>query len=121
MIFPKNIHIKTRLAFQFTLLLAAIIGILSAVIYYLFIQNSQQNIDNIIHIEYENIKNSIDILNYTDQGIELKEQTLEKIDRATNLGLLIFIFDGSGETISSPSPLDVNIPKDRIGSFSVSI
>lgn len=121
MILPKNIPIKIRLALQFTLFLAAIIGILSTVIYYLFIQNSQQNIENIVRVEYESIKNSIDILNYTDEGVELKEQTLEKIDQATNLGLLIFIFDGSGNTIASPTSIDAKIPKDKTGHFYASI
>lgn len=113
-VLSNNIPIKTRLALQFTLFLAVIIGILSVAIYYLYIQNSQQNIENTIRIEYESIKNSIDILNYTNEGVELKEQTLEKIDRATNLGLLIFIFDGSGETIVSPTSIDAQVPRDKI-------
>ncbi len=119
--FPKNIPIKIHLTLQFTLLLAAIVGVLSATIYYFFIQNSQQNIENIIGIEYQNIKNSIDTLDYTEDGVELKEQTLEKIDSATNLGLLIFVFDGSGNTIASPSSIDGKIPKDKIGHFYTSI
>lgn len=116
--FIKPLPIKTRLAVQFTLLCIAILGTVNSVVYYLFWQNSSQDMENLVQVEYESIKNSIDILEYTDEGIAFRDQTLERIDRATNLGLLIFIFDKNGRTIVSPSSIDTDIPHTQTGAFS---
>ena len=65
--FFRNLPIKLRLALQFSLFLAMIVGVLSALIYWFSIENTSQNIKNILQLEYENIRDSIETFKYTKE------------------------------------------------------
>jgi hypothetical protein len=54
-------------------------------IFFLYLNTIENTRKNILTIEYENIKNSIISTNYTKDGLELEEKTIDNIDKATNL------------------------------------
>ncbi|MDD5213556.1 MAG: HAMP domain-containing sensor histidine kinase [Candidatus Gracilibacteria bacterium] len=86
-------------------------------IFFLYLNTIENTRKNILTIEYENIKNSIISTNYTKDGLELEEKTIDNIDKATNLGLLIFIYDKDSNLVESSSTIEGIIDKTKTGYF----
>lgn len=113
----KNIPIKIKLALQFTFFTRIILGFLWIMIFFLYLNTIENTRKNILTIEYENIKNSIISTNYTKDGLELEEKTIDNIDKATNLWLLIFIYDKDSNLVESNSTIEWYIDKAKVWYF----
>ncbi|MDD4151948.1 MAG: histidine kinase dimerization/phospho-acceptor domain-containing protein, partial [Candidatus Gracilibacteria bacterium] len=117
----KNTPIKIKLAIQFTFFTGIILVFLGIIIFLLNLNTIENTSKNILTIEYENIKNSIISTNYTKDGLELEEKTIDNIDKATNLGLLIFIYDKDSNLVESSSTIESYIDKTKKGYFNQEI
>ncbi len=113
----KNIPIKIKLSLQFTFFTQIILGFLWVMIFFLYLNTIENTRKNILTIEYENIKNSIISTNYTKDWLELEEKTIDNIDKATNLGLLIFIYDKDSNIVESSSTIEWTIDKTKTWYF----
>lgn len=109
----KNTPIKIKLAIQFTFFTWIILVFLWIIIFLLNLNTIENTSKNILTIEYENIKNSIISTNYTKDWLELEEKTIDNIDKATNLGLLIFIYDKDSNLVESSSTIESYIDKTK--------
>ncbi len=109
---PANLPIKTRLAFAFACVSIVFLCVYSFVVYTVFDRYLLRDATDLVRAQYESILSDITFVEDESQGIDLAEKTLSRIDQATNLGLLVFVYDSNGDAIVSPSPISIPIGKE---------
>ena len=76
----------------------------STVLYVVDTNNALNSIDSMLLIEYENVGNELRST-MDSSALDSQRDTIDHIDHAINLGLLIFVFDTDGNLIDSTSTL----------------
>lgn len=67
----------------------------SAVIYSFSERVLRRDAMQLVQSQYETILSDLEFVNGSSNGLELAEKTLSRVDDATNLGLLVFVYDAS--------------------------
>lgn len=116
-----SLSIKTRFSIYFSIFLSLLLAVFWAVAYYLYINSNIRNSQEILQLEFLNIKNSISYVWYNKEGLELEDTAIDSIEKATDEWLLIFIFDEKWKTLESPSSIDTYVPKWKTGYFNINI
>jgi hypothetical protein len=70
---------------------------------------------NVILLQSESIINTLTVIERENPEDMFQDKTLQNIEQATNLGLLIFIFDKKGNSIEAPTYLEEYVPKNMEG------
>lgn len=116
-----KLSIKIRFSIYFSLFLSICLSIFWIVSYYLYLNINNSNFKEILLVEFINIKNSTNNVWIGKEWLELEDSAIDSIEKATNKGLLIFIFDQNWKTLESPSSIDWFIPKWKVGYFNINI
>jgi HAMP domain-containing protein len=117
-----TLRIGTRTALAFSMASSFILCVFAVALYAAYSQTLRTETENLVRLEYENIAAEIASTPKTSEEIKLQEKTLDRVDRATNQGLLVFAYDSSnGHAILSPSLLGDSIPAGESGFFRSSV
>ena len=68
-------------------------------------------VQDLMVLQYENITNTISVIEQESPEDRLQDATSQSIEEATNLGLLTFIFDRDGNSLEAPTYLENYIPR----------
>lgn len=81
----SNLPIKTRLAFAFAGVSIVIMFFYSVIVYGIFERYLMRDATDIVRVQYEAILSDIEFIEDDENGLDLAERTLSRIDQATNL------------------------------------
>lgn len=95
----RSLPIKWRLSLQFSLAMTAILLLSGSAIWLLYTQNLRRNIDTLLLVQYENIRNGIDGTGTGKEAVDFQDEAFSKINAVKNLGLTAVILDTQGKII----------------------
>ena len=70
----RSLPIKWRLSLQFSLAMTAILLLSGSAIWLLYTQNLRRNIDTLLLVQYENIRNGIDGTGTGKEAVDFQDE-----------------------------------------------
>ena len=98
-----NLSIRWRLAFQFSITLLFILCISGGLVFSLFVQKAQSNIDNLLFVQYKNIQNSLQEQVRLSKDTDLRDETFQEIYAQKQIDLVSVIINRQGRVIEKTS------------------
>ena len=99
----RNLSIRWRLAFQFSITLLFILCISGGLVFLLFVQKAQSDIDNLLFVQYTNIQNSLHERVLINHEEDLRDETFQEINAEKQIDLLSVIINRQGKVIEKTS------------------
>ncbi len=99
----RNLSIKWRLAFQFSITVLLILCISGGLVFALFVQQAKSDIDTLLFVQYKNIRSSLQERIILFHDPTLRDQTFQEINEKKNVDLLSVIVNQQGRIIEKTS------------------
>lgn len=106
----RNLSIKWRLAFQFTLVVLLVLLVAGSAVFILFVQKAQDDVDTLLYVQYESLKSNLPISIDDISRPDWKEEMFRKIDAVKGLGFRVVITDSSGNVFDHSSAISIPLP-----------
>jgi signal transduction histidine kinase len=97
------LSIRWRLAYQFSIVLLLILCVSGGLVFELFVQKSQSNIDNLLFIQYKNIQDNLHKQALLFRDEHLRDETFQEINAQKKTDLLSIIINRQGKVIEKTS------------------
>ena len=98
-----HLSIRWRLAFQFSITVLLILCISGGMVFFLFVQKAQSNIDNLLFVQYKNIQNSLREHAILFHDADLRDETFQDINAQKQIDLVSVIINRQGRVIEKTS------------------
>ncbi|MBI5422218.1 HAMP domain-containing histidine kinase [Candidatus Peregrinibacteria bacterium] len=105
-----NLSIRWRLAFQFSITVLLILCISGGMVFVLFMQKAQGDIDNLLFIQYKNIQNSLEEHGNHAKDSDLQDETFQEINDQKQIDLVSVIINRQGKIIQKTSKEKIVLP-----------
>lgn len=106
----NKLSIKWRLAIQFSSLVLLVLLLFGTAVFILVTQRGRQDIDAQLSLQYENIRGSIQDSISSHESLDTQDETLQKMDTAKYMGLLVVVLDPKGQPIAHSSNQKITPP-----------
>lgn len=105
-----HLSIRWRLAFQFSITVLLILCISGGMVFLLFMQKAQADIDNLLFIQYKNIQNSLEEHGNHAKDSDLQDETFQEINAQKQIDLVSVIINRQGKVIQKTSKEKIVLP-----------
>jgi signal transduction histidine kinase len=106
----RNLSIRWRLAFQFSITLLLILCVSGGAVFLIFMQKAQRDIDTLLFVQYTNIQNSLQEQGRRVKDLDLQDETFQEINDQKQIDLVSVIINRQGKVIEKTSKSKILLP-----------